>query len=163
MKMGLSIATVGLLLSQFVVSSAIALTCPYPKRDIERFFSSHHERPETYFLAHGVLRPSESVPSFDEATQARASFRARFEGYVARPDGFDRPAGFELTITSSCLDDNCGAIPMGPAPALMFIRDDGGTYTFAANPCNDSVLPDPIETELVHMLTCLNGNCAEQP
>jgi len=162
-KTGLSIVTVGLLMSQFLGSSAIALTCPYPERNVELFFSSHHKRPETYFPVLGVLQPSELVPSFDEATQGRAPFRARFEGNVARPDGFDRPAGFELTITSSCLDDNCGAIPMGPAPALMFIRDDGGTYTFAANPCNDSVLLDPKENELAHMLACLNGNCVEEP
>ena len=49
---------------------------------------------------------------------------------------------------------------MGPAPALMFIRDDGGRYTFAANPCNDSILSEPTENELLRVLACLNGNCA---
>lgn len=146
-------------LSLLPATSAFALTCPYPKRDVERIFISHHDRPEAYVLAYGVLRPNEPVPSFDEISQSRAPFSARFEGHLAQPGGFDRQARFGLTVGSSCLDDNCGTVPTGPAPALMFIRDEGGVYSLAANSCNDSILLDPTEDELRRALDCLNGKC----
>lgn len=151
-----------ILLSQLLAMPAFALTCAYPERDVERIFMSHQERPETYFLAYGILRPDEPVPLFDEATQSRAPFKARFEGHVSQPSGLDQRATFDLTVESSCLDDNCGAVPTGPAPALLFIRDEDGSYAFAANPCNDSILFYPTEDELRRALDCLNGICTGQ-
>lgn len=155
-------AICAVLLSRLLAMPAFALTCAYPERDIERIFMSHQERPETYFLAYGILRPGNPVPLFDEATQSRAPFKARFEGHVAQPRGFDQRARFDLTVKSSCLDDNCGAVPTGPAPALLFIRDEDGSYAFAANPCNDSILFDPTEDELRRALDCLTGECNGQ-
>lgn len=141
---------------------ASALTCPYPERDVERIFATHHDRPETYLMALGILRPDEPMPSFDGESQSRASFTARFEGRLARPGGFGGRANFDVTVESSCLDDNCGAVPAGPAPALMFIRDDGGSHVLTANPCNDGILLDPTEDELLRALNCLNDDCSGQ-
>lgn len=152
----------GLLLSCLAIAPASALTCPYPKRDVERIFLSHHDRPEAYFLAYGTLSPDLPIPSFEEATQGRSPFSARFEGHLAQANGFDRRASFLLTVKSSCLDDNCGAIPTGPNRALMFIRDEGGSYILEANVCNDSILFDPTDNELQRALDCLNGKCAGQ-
>lgn len=153
----------GLLLSQLAATPGWALTCPYPKRDVERIFMSHHSRPGTYFLAYGIFSPDGPVPPFDETTQSRPPFSARFDGHVLQRGNVDQPARFDLTVKSSCLDANCGAVPTGPAPALIFIRDAGGIYSFAANSCNDSLLFDPAEGELRRALDCLDrGGCMVQ-
>lgn len=159
------LATVCLaVLSQLLVGPALALTCPYPERSVERMFASHDGSPGTYFIAYGTLVPTEPMPAFDHDTQGRAPFNARFEGHLARPSGFDIRAAFEVTVRSSCIyHDACGSVPTGPDPALMFIRQEEGQFVFRATPCNDDLLFSPTEGELSRAIACQDGKKCVAP
>lgn len=152
----------GFLLGAGAATVGSALTCPYPERDVERIFRSHDERPGNYLMALGTLTPKGPVPAFDEGSQSRASFTATFEGHLATPAGYDRHARFDVTILSSCLDDNCGGLPSGPEPALVFIAEQDGTFSFRTDVCNGGFLIAPTSEELARALACFDGPCESE-
>lgn len=152
----------GLLLGAGAASAGSALTCPYPERDVERMFRAHDERPGNYFMALGTLTPKGTVPAFDEGSQSRAAFTATFEGHLATPAGYDRRARFDVTILSACLDDNCGGLPSGPEPALIFIADQDETRSFRTDVCNDGYLTAPTSGELERAIACFDGPCESE-
>lgn len=152
------------LLAQFLAVPASALTCPYPARSVERMLASHDASSEEEFVAYGILLSIEPIPDFDHDIQSRPSFEARFEGYLARPSGFDIRAAFEASVTSSCIyHDACGSVPTGPDPALMLIREQEGEFVFHASVCNDNLLLRPTEEELERAVGCLGGATCRAP
>ena len=108
--------------------------------------------------------PLAPIPAFDPDIQSRPSFEARFEGYLARPSGFDIRAAFEASVTSSCIyHDACGSVPTGPDPVLMLIRAKEGEFVFHASVCNDNLLLSPTEEELARAVACLGGATCRAP
>lgn len=152
------------MLTQFLAEPASALTCPYPERSVERMLASHDARSEAEFVAYGMVTPLAPIPAFDSDIQSRPTFEALFEGYLARPSGFDIRAAFKVSVTSSCIyHDACGSVPTGPDPALMLIREQEGEFVFHASVCDDNLLVRPTEEELERAVACLGSATCRAP
>jgi len=164
-RRGLSAAFGVVLSNLLLVGSVMALTCPYPERSVERMLAVHDAAgARDRFVAYGVLTSLEPLPDFDHAIQTRPTFEARFEGYLARPSGFDTRAIFEVSVISSCIyHDVCGSVPGGPDAALMLIQQREGRFVFHASVCNDDLLLDPTEGELARAIACLDRESCPSP
>lgn len=160
-----------LLFSHFIASSASALAPPCIWASVEQMFVRYNAQDKHYVMGLGILDPIDPMPNQQDTQSGYEQIRAKFDGFVARSDGFTDPASFVVTVEIQCSPHGCVEVPTTDA-ALMFIESSGQQYYLRTGlmDCEEAgsivynhILHDPSYDDLQRAIDCLNGKVCMVP
>ena len=125
-----------LLLAAGLAQPASALSCLRPS--VPQTFAVASASEASYVLAVGriALMPGEAIPSTGDDPNAREGYtvRARLDGHLASPTGFDAPASFPLDVQVDCAGAWCGGVPLAER-MLVFVERREDANVLVEGPC----------------------------
>jgi hypothetical protein len=141
-----------------IAGQAVALSCVRP--DAVNTFERVSEDAASYYLLYGTL-------DFDVAKQPKGVVNAernpdpivaQFAGFALNTSGFTTSYSRAVTLQPVCFGPWCGGETPG-VKSLFFAQVDGDQIIIESTPCGGFVLPEPSQSLLDKMTSCMNGNC----
>lgn len=124
------------LLGAALASPASALSCLRPS--VAATFAQADAAEKEYVLAVGRISvlPEEAIPTPGGDPNERQGYtvRARFDGELASPTGFDEAASFPLTVEVECAGPWCGGVPLAER-MLVFVERRADENVLVEGPC----------------------------